>query len=115
MGGSLRISRSYEDKNDQSIAEPSEKIKKAKEKLAERFKSLDEKVTQECLDQKIVDIHAQIAKQAQNRVFVEKGGSFALFDNNKHPAESSKRVASLAENILKDASSVFQKVAKQSN
>nr|NGX29636.1 hypothetical protein [Candidatus Anoxychlamydiales bacterium] len=51
------------------------------------------------LDEQIVKIQDQIARQAELRVFVRKG-SLSLFDNNQNPAKSSTRVAKFAERVL---------------
>jgi len=85
--------------NQKPLAEESEKITKTREKLEKRLKQQDESVTEENLNKKITQIHEQIARKADQRVFVRKG-SLSLFDNNTNPAKSSSRVDSYAQKIM---------------
>lgn len=106
MGDSLSVGRFQEDNkkltSDSQIpgAKESEKITRTREKLKQRLKSQEKKVTEENLNHTIHQIHDRIARLSEQRVFVKKG-SLSLFDNNKNPAQSSLRVAKYAENILK--------------
>ncbi len=105
MGDSLSVGRLQEENsklptdNQKSLPEESERITKTRVKLERRLKKQDEGVTKENLDQKVTQIHEQIARNAELRVFVRKV-SLALFDNNQTPAKSSTRVASYAKKIL---------------
>ncbi|NGX52665.1 MAG: hypothetical protein KR126chlam5_00968 [Candidatus Anoxychlamydiales bacterium] len=105
MGDSLSVGRLPENNkklptdNQKPLAEESERITKTREKLEKRLKQQDENVTEENLNEKVIQIHEQIARWAGLRVFVKKE-SLTLFDNNNTPAKSSTRVANYAEKIL---------------
>ncbi|NGX32925.1 MAG: hypothetical protein K1060chlam4_00982 [Candidatus Anoxychlamydiales bacterium] len=105
MGDSLSVGRLQEENNklptdnQKPLPEESEKISKTRVKLERRLKKQDEGVTKENLDQKVTEIHNQIARQSEGRVYVKKT-SLSLFDNNQTPAKSSTRVDSYANKIL---------------
>lgn len=105
MGDSLNVGRLQEENNklptdnQKSLPEESERITKTREKLEKRLKEQEKRVTKENLDEKVRQIHEQIARGAELRVFVKKE-SLTLFDNNKTSAPSSTRVDSYAKKIL---------------
>jgi len=103
--GDLNVSRMSEDGNKLTgkiphLAKESDKIRKTREKLKQKLEDNQPEITKEGLKAKIEEIHGRIARLAALRVFVEKGGSLSLFNNNQNPAPNSTRVAKYAEGIL---------------
>lgn len=84
-----------------SLAEESEKTKRAREKLKRRLDTIEEKVTPQALEKKSIEIHRWIARHAPHRV-VLRTKAISLFDENKNTAETSGRIAKLASVIQKE-------------
>ena len=84
-----------------SLAEESEKTKRAREKLKRRLDTIEEKVTPQELEKKSLEIHRWIARHAPHRV-VLRTKAISLFDENKNTAETSGRIAKLASVIQKE-------------
>lgn len=84
-----------------SIAEESQKTRKAREKLKRQLDALEKKVTPQALEKKAIEIQRWIARHAANRVIL-KTKSISLFDENQNAAELSQRVETLADQIKKD-------------
>ena len=79
---------------DESIAEESEKTKKARQKLQKFLEGVDGKMTDEALGKKNEEIHRWIGRHAKNRV-VLKAKSISLFDENQNPAGHSEQINDL--------------------
>lgn len=84
-----------------SIADESQKTRRAREKLKKQFDALDKKITPQALEKKVGEIQRWIARHASQRI-VLKGKSISLFDENQNAAALSMRVSQLAEQIQKD-------------
>jgi hypothetical protein len=82
------------------LAEESARTKKAREKLKKRLAELEVHFTPQALEQKTIEIHHWIARNAHNRV-VLKTKSIALFDENQNTAKLSERIAKIAEQLTK--------------
>jgi hypothetical protein len=80
------------------IAEESIKTRRAREKLKKQMEALDEKVTPQALERKVIEIQRWISRHASHRVPL-KAKSISLFDENQNAATLSARVSQLAEQI----------------
>ncbi|NGX39350.1 MAG: hypothetical protein KR126chlam1_00676 [Chlamydiae bacterium] len=80
------------------LAEESLKTKKAREKLRKRLEVIDERITEEGLKQKNLEIHRWIARHAENRVTL-KDKSISLFDENQNAAEISLKINKIAKKL----------------
>lgn len=87
--------------NDKSLADESEKTKKAREKLKKRLNTFDAKMTKEALEKKTVEIHRWIARHADNRVVLREK-SISLFDENQNAAEISQRISQVAKRLREE-------------
>lgn len=74
--------------------EESQKTKKARRKLEEKMKALEQKVTKEALKDKSEAIARWIERHASDRVTVSDK-EIALFDRNQNPASPSKEIVKL--------------------
>jgi hypothetical protein len=83
------------------IADESPKTKKAREKLKKKLDAADQRMTQQALEKKTIEIHRWIARHARHRV-VLRSKNISLFDENQNAAALSSRVASLAEQLRSD-------------
>jgi len=79
----------------------SAKTKKAREKLERQLEGYDAKITKEALEKKTMEIHQRISRYADQRV-VLRAKSISLFDENQNAAESSQKIAKIAEKIQKN-------------
>jgi hypothetical protein len=80
------------------IAEESIKTRRAREKLKKQMEALDEKVTPQALERKVIEIQRWISRHASHRVPL-KAKSISLFDENQNAATLSARVSQLADQI----------------
>jgi hypothetical protein len=80
------------------IAEESIKTRRAREKLKKQMEALDQKVTPQALERKVIEIQRWISRHASNRVAL-KSKSISLFDENQNAAALSMRVSQLADQI----------------
>ena len=80
---------------EKTIADESDKTKKAREKLKKRLLDLERKVTVQALLAKNMEIHRWIARHAPQRV-VLRTKNISLFDENKNTAEISSRISKVA-------------------
>ncbi|MCI0381604.1 MAG: hypothetical protein L0207_00920 [Chlamydiae bacterium] len=83
------------------IVEESEKTKKARAKLNQKLKAIDEKITSEALKKKRAAIHGWIARNASYRIVLREK-SISLFDENQNTAKLSEKVTKVAEQIRKE-------------
>lgn len=83
------------------LAEESEKTKRARQKLKRRLEMIEQQVTPKALEKKSIEIHRWIARHAAQRV-VLRTKAISLFDENKNTAETSRRIAKLAETLQKE-------------
>ena len=79
------------------IAEESEKTKKAREKLKQKFDKSDKKITEKALKDKSQEIAGWIERHSSDRLSVEK--DISLFDQNRNSAKMSKTLEKLAEDL----------------
>jgi hypothetical protein len=79
-----------------SMAEESQKTKKAREKLQRQLADLEKKITPQALHKKTIEIHRWIERHAPQRVIL-KNKNISLFDENQNAAALSARVAQLSE------------------
>lgn len=79
------------------LAEESSKTKKARAKLKEKLDATDKKLTPQALQKKSQEISKWIERHANDRVAVKK--DISLFDQNKNPAEMSRNIAKIAEEL----------------
>lgn len=93
------------------IAQESEKTKKVREKLKKKLDVLDQKINIQALERKTKEIHRWIDRQ-QPRIQL-KSKSFALFDENQHPAAESRKVANLALKLGEDLSKPLEMLLKE--
>jgi hypothetical protein len=93
----------------QNLCEESEKTRRAREKLRKRLKQLEQKITQDALKRKIIEIHDRISRHAPDRVPTKKN-NISLFDNNQSSKEISRKVCAFREKIV----SIFEEV-KENN
>lgn len=82
------------------LAEETERTIKARKKLKKRLGVLDEKVTDQALEQKSDEIHRWISRHASNRV-VLKEKSISLFDSGRNTAKMSSKLEKMAKEISK--------------
>jgi hypothetical protein len=97
-------STTWEKEKKKGIAEESAKTRKAREKLKKQLDALERKVTPQALQRKTIEIHRWIERHASSRVAL-KNKSIALFDENQNAAKISHRIALLAQQMKKEASS----------
>ena len=83
---------------EKSLAEESEKTKKARDKLRKRLNSIEEKVTPQAIERKTVEIHRWIARHAPHRIAL-KTKAISLFDENKNTASISQKISKLVLNL----------------
>lgn len=83
------------------IAPESYKTKKAREKLKERFKLMDAKITKDAIDKKSIEIHRWISKYADQRIAL-KDKDISLFDENQNAAEVSQKISKLVDRYKLD-------------
>jgi hypothetical protein len=86
------------------IAKESQKTRRAREKLKKRFVEHDEAITEQALEQKTIEIHRWIARQAAQRV-VLRSKNISLFDENQNTAKLSRRIEELAAKVSSHFSS----------
>jgi hypothetical protein len=84
-----------------SIAEESQKTRKAREKLKRQIEALDKKITPQALEKKTIEIQRWISRHASHRIAL-KSKSISLFDENQNAAGLSQRVSALADQIKID-------------
>ncbi len=82
-------------------AEESEKTKKARQKIKEQMRSVDEAFTDGALQKKLAEIKIWIARHAKNRVVIKN--KVSLFDQNQNTAKISQAIASIMRKVQKDA------------
>lgn len=87
-----------------SLAEESQKTKKAREKLKKHLEMCDAKITKEALEKKILEIHRWISRHADNRIAL-KNKSISLFDENQNAADVSARIEGLAKRLRENRES----------
>lgn len=80
------------------LAEESEKTRKTREKLEKKLNKIQSQVTEAAIKRKVHEIQRWIARHASNRVSLKKK-SITLFDNNQNPAECSRRIVVIAQQL----------------
>lgn len=80
------------------IAEESLKTRRAREKLKKQLEALDQRVTPQALERKVIEIQRWISRHASHRIAL-KNKSISLFDENQNAAALSMRVSQLADQI----------------
>jgi hypothetical protein len=80
-----------------NLADESGKTKKARSKLEQKLKELDERVTQEALEKKTEEITRWIDRHSADRTAVKK--DLALFDRNRNSAKESRVLQKLKDEI----------------
>jgi len=86
---------------DAKVAEESPKTKKVREKLKRHLDAIDEKVTKQSLERKLIEIHRWLEKRHTDRVVLSKK-RVAIFDENQNSAHISQRVAKFAVKLQKE-------------
>jgi len=84
-----------------TLAEESQKTKKARKKLQEKLDFVEKKMTPQAIERKSQEISRWIARHASDRVSVKK--DISLFDKNQNPAQPSKNISKIAEELSKEA------------
>ena len=83
------------------LAKESYKTKKARDKLKERFRVMDEKITKDALERKSIEIHRWISKYADQRITL-KDKDISLFDENQNAAAVSQKISKLVDRFKLD-------------
>lgn len=92
---------------EENIAGESDKTQRARRKLEKKLQKIDENMNQRALDRTSKEIHRWIERRADERITL-KNKSISLFDENQNPADLSRKVANLAQQIGEDLSTPLE-------
>ena len=81
-----------------NYSEESAKTKKTREKLKSHFDAMDQNITKQALERKLLEIHRWIARHAPSRI-VLRSKTISLFDENQNAAKLSNKVTALAKRL----------------
>ncbi|NGX35779.1 MAG: hypothetical protein K1000chlam1_00612 [Candidatus Anoxychlamydiales bacterium] len=99
--------------NKNKFAEESDKTLRARGKLKKRLKLLEEEITKEALNKKIIEIHDRISRYAATRAVLTRK-TISLFDNNQNSAKISNKITKIAQSITSN-SKMFIETSYESN
>ena len=80
-------------------AEESHKTRKAREKLKKQLAAFDQKISEQALERKTIEIHRWISRHAAHRV-VLRSKNISLFDENQNAAAISQKIAHIAKQLM---------------